>query len=690
MTASAPLLELDQVTISYRRRRDRVDAVRGVSLVIQPGEAYGLVGESGCGKSTLAMAVMRHLPKNGILSGGHVLFEGRDLFRLGEAELRRVRGGRIAMVYQNPGSALNPTLKIGEQVAEVFRLHAGMNRRNAAEAARAILGRVRIADPDRVAGLYPYQLSGGMQQRAVIAMALATDPALLVLDEPTTALDATVQADILDLFADLRGEMNASILFISHNLAVVQQVCDRIGVMYAGELIEQGKVSEVFKRPRHPYTAALFDCIPDFGVRKRDRRLAGIAGGVPDLADLGTGCLYEPRCLISRQVCRVEHPDLLRAGTRHLSRCFFHGETPAPGSAARGRPEPVPEPIQGIPLLSLSGVGRRYGRAHILKDIDLEIAPGETFGLVGESGSGKSTLAKVIAGLVPPSAGTVALAGERVAGQAGRRTRRQRRDVQMVFQTPDTTLNPRKRVASILGRAVRVLAGLGGRRKRDRSAALLGDVQLPAEMLGATPDRLSGGQRQRVAIARAFAGDPRLVILDEPTSALDVSVQASILNLLLDLQRESQAAYLFISHDLAVVRYLSDRIGVMYLGELVEVGPTERVFRPPFHPYTQALIEAVPRLGAAALERAVSLDRPAPSPADRPEGCPFQTRCPRAYDKCRSEAPPWRDAGGGHMIRCWVALDALEASQTAAQTEAAQRSRRGRAAQAPLPIGRRP
>jgi peptide/nickel transport system ATP-binding protein len=509
-----------------------------------------------------------------------------------------------------------------------------------------------------------------MQQRIVIAMALASDPALLMLDEPTTALDATVQADILDLFEDLRGELKAAILFISHNLGVVQQVCDRIGVMYAGELIEQGTIAEVFRRPRHPYTAALFDCIPDFGLRKQDRRLAGIAGGLPDLAQLGTGCLYEPRCPISRPVCRAEHPDLLQAGPHQLSRCFFHGETPVPGSAApsNSNPSPTAEPVQPqrLPLLSLDKVSRRYGRSLILNDIDLDIAPGETFGLVGESGSGKSTLAKVIAGLIPPSTGTVALHDKRVAGLASRRTRRQRRDVQMVFQTPDATLNPKKRIVSILGRAVRVLAGLSGQRKRDRSTALLSDVQLPPQMLNATPDRLSGGQRQRVAIARAFAGDPKLVILDEPTSALDVSVQASILNLLLDLQRESEAAYLFISHDLAVVRYLSDRIGVMYLGELVEVGPADRVFRPPFHPYTQSLIAAVPRLGGRKTARPVSLDTPSPGPTERPECCPFHTRCPRAYDPCRTEAPPWRDAGEGHMIRCWVALDALEASQTAA------------------------
>jgi peptide/nickel transport system ATP-binding protein len=684
---TAPLLELDNVTISYQRRRDLVDAVRNVSLVVQAGEAYGLVGESGCGKSTLAMAVLRHLPRNGLLTSGHVLFEGRDLFTMTAPELRRIRGDRIAMVYQNPGSALNPTIRVGEQVAEVFRHHRALPHRAATQAALEMLRKVRISEPDRVAALYPYQLSGGMQQRVVIAMALASDPALLVLDEPTTALDATVQADILDLFQDLRGELKAAVLFISHNLAVVQQVCDRIGVMYAGELIEQGTVREVFQRPRHPYTAALFDCIPDFGVRKKDRRLAGIAGGVPDLADLGTGCLYEPRCLISRTMCRVEHPDLLRAGTRHLSRCFFHMETPAPGSAAPAAgldPAQTAESARNdrLPLLTLTKVGRRFGKAHILNDIDLEIAPGETFGLVGESGSGKSTLAKVIAGLVPPSTGTVALNNQRVAGTASRRTRRQRRDVQMVFQTPDATLNPKKRIVSILGRAVKVLAGLTGRRKRDRSAALLGDVQLPSQMLTATPERLSGGQRQRVAIARAFAGDPRLVILDEPTSALDVSVQASILNLLLDLQRESEAAYLFISHDLAVVRYLSDRIGVMYLGEIVEIGPAERVFRPPFHPYTQSLIAAVPRLGDENPVRPVSLDTPSPGPAERPSGCPFHTRCPRAYDPCRTEAPPWRDAGEGHMIRCWIALDALEASQTAAF--------RTRRKPAPVRVGPRP
>jgi len=682
---TAPLLELDNVTISYQRRRDRIDAVRNVSLAVQPGEAYGLVGESGCGKSTLAMAVLRYLPKNGLLTSGHVLFEERDLFTMTASELRRIRGNRIAMVYQNPGSALNPTIRVGEQVAEVFRHHRALPHHTASQAALEMLRKVRISEPDRVAALYPYQLSGGMQQRVVIAMALASDPALLVLDEPTTALDATVQADILDLFQDLRGELNAAILFISHNLAVVQQVCDRIGVMYAGELIEQGTVREVFQRPRHPYTAALFDSIPDFGVRKQDRRLASIAGGVPDLADLGAGCLYEPRCPISRTLCRVEHPDLLRAGTRHLSRCFFHTETPVPGSAAptaSATQAPESPQNQRLPLLTLNRVSRRYGRAHILKDIDLEIAPGETFGLVGESGSGKSTLAKVIAGLVPPSTGTVALNNVRVAGVASRRTRRQRRDVQMVFQTPDATLNPRKRIVSILGRAVRVLAGLTGRRKRDRSAALLADVQLPSQMLTATPDRLSGGQRQRVAIARAFAGDPKLVILDEPTSALDVSVQASILNLLLDLQRESEAAYLFISHDLAVVRYLSDRIGVMYLGELVEIGPAERVFRPPFHPYTHSLIAAAPRLGGEKPLRPVSLDAPSPGPAERPTGCPFHTRCPRAYDPCRTEAPPWRDAGEGHMIRCWVALDALEASQTAAL--------RARRNPAPVHIDQRP
>jgi peptide/nickel transport system ATP-binding protein len=659
----APLLELDDVTIRYHRRRAAVDAVRGLSLAIRPGEAYGLVGESGCGKSTVALAALRYLPKNGRLAGGRVLFDGTDLFALPHPALQALRGNRIAMVYQNPGSALNPSLTAGAQIAEVFRRHRGLPARAADEAAAGMLARVRITDPERVADLYPWQLSGGMQQRVVIAMALAADPALLVLDEPTTALDTTVQAEILDLFAELRRERNAALLFISHNLAVVRRVCDRIGVMYAGELVEEASADELFHWPRHPYTAALLDCIPDFGVHKSDRRLAAIAGDLPERNGVGPGCRYEPRCAIARDRCRMDHPEAEPAGPGRRSRCFFQSLTPAPvrgGEVMALRPVPPYMP-EIPPLLEARDLGKRFGAARVLSGIDLTIAPGETFGLVGESGSGKSTVARILAGLLPPGSGTVTLDGQKLAARVAWRSRRQRRDMQMVFQTPDGTLNPRKRVGTILDRAVRVLAGLRGRAKRDAATTRLGDVRLSADQRNALPGQLSGGQRQRVAIARAFAGSPRLVILDEPTSALDVSVQAAIVNLLVDLQRDTGVAYLFISHDLALVRYLSDRIGVIYRGELVEVGPTEQVFSPPFHPYTQMLIEAVPRLtGHTALPLVSAVGEAA---AGRPAGCPFQSRCPRVYERCRTD-PPWRDAGDGHAIRCWVALDALEASQS--------------------------
>jgi peptide/nickel transport system ATP-binding protein len=661
---AAPVLEIEGLDVAYRGPGGWVSAVRGVSLSIRPGEALGLVGESGCGKSTVAYAAMRHLPPNARVEGGAVRFSGLDLYALPRRGLRGLWGGRMAMVYQNPGSALNPTIAVGEQVAEVYRHHRGLDRASAREAAIGMLGRVRMPDPARVASQYPHELSGGMQQRAVIAMALATDPELLVLDEPTSALDTTVQAEILDLFGDLRRDFRAALLFIGHNLGVVRQVSDRLAVMYAGEIVEQGGAGEVFARPRHPYTAALLACVPDFGARKDARPLAVIPGPPPDRGaggGAGRGCRFRARCPIARPgTCGADHPPLIpqpAAGSgegagegERASRCFFAEETPQPEAASLAMAGAPPPPA---PVLEVRGLSFARGTVAILRDVDLRVGAGETLGLVGESGSGKSTLAKVIAGLLPPSAGSVLLEGVPAAALSRRRSAEQRRAVQMVFQSPDTTLNPRRLVGRILERPVRLLAGLGRRAARERAGALLEDVALPRAVSESYPGRLSGGQRQRVAIARAFAGEPRLVLLDEPTSALDVSVQAAVLNLLVDLQRRSRAAYLFISHDLAVVRYMADRIAVMYLGELVEEGPTERVFAPPHHPYTEALIAAVPRLdeGAAPAPAAPGMG---PGPAARPEGCAFRARCPRADARC-AEPPPWRDLGDGHRIRCWAA-----------------------------------
>lgn len=668
-----PLLAIQDLAISYRRRRRWTPAVKSVSLTIAAGEAYGLVGESGCGKSSVAMAVLRYLPKNGRLDSGRVVFDGHDLFALPDAHLQNLRGDRIAIVYQNPGSALNPSIPVGKQVAETYRLHRNMRPAEALEAALRMLARVHIADPQRVADLYPYQLSGGMQQRVVIAMALSTDPSLLILDEPTTALDTTVQAEILDLFQELRREFQAALLFISHNLGVVQQVCDRIGVMYAGELVEQGPVEPVFYRPKHPYTAALMDCIPDFGVRKTDRRLATIPGSLPALDHGLPGCPYEPRCLLARDACRQSHPALFQIDERHESRCFFAQETPQPGATLPGLEKASGDDAMGVTVgifFESRRVSQSYGSVTILQDIDLTIAAGQTFGLVGESGSGKSTLAKVISGLEPPSAGAVVLDGDELPGRAGYRSRQARRDIQMVFQSPDTALNPQKNVTSILARPVRVLSDLGGTAAREKVEALLRDMALPLELAQSQPGQLSGGQRQRVAIARAFAGDPRLVVLDEPTSALDVSVQAAILNLLINLQRERKVAYLFISHDLAVVRYLSDYMGVLYLGELVEIGPTEEVFQPPHHPYTEALISAVPRLRDVGDEPdAVRLSGQNQGPANRPTGCPFHTRCHRVRAECTTQEPPWREGNDGHRIRCWIPLQELNPIKAADETD---------------------
>jgi peptide/nickel transport system ATP-binding protein len=659
---SVPVLQFDRVTLSYRRHARWLPAVRDLSFSLAPGEAYAMVGESGCGKSTAALAAMRFLPRNARLDGGRIALLGRDLWALPPAELRRLHGERVAMVYQNPATALNPSLTLGAQVAEVFRHRRGLDRREAAGAAVEMLARMRIADPARVAGLYPFQVSGGMQQRAVIAMALATEPDLLVLDEPTTALDATVQAEILDLFAELRRTRSTALLFISHNLDVVRRVCDRVGILYAGELVEEGDTAQVLARPRHPYAAALAACLPRPGQRKGGRRLATLPGVPPDPAGLPRGCAFAPRCPSARPDCDTVAPFLALddrqeggrgSGRQRLVRCRYPLDGPdphvSPGPAAAERPG------SGEPLLSLRGVGHGIGKVDILRRIDLDIHAGETFALVGESGSGKTTLARVIAGLAAPGTGTVTLDGAPLAGHAGRRTADQRRAVQMVFQTPDTTLNPSRCVASIVGRAVRVLGGRRGRARRERVAELLGMVRLPAQTASSRPGRLSGGQRQRVAIARAFAGSPRLVILDEPTSALDASVQAAVLNLLLDLQAEGGAAYLFISHDLGVVRYVADRVAVMYLGELVEVGPTERVFSGPHHPYTTLLLSAVPGADMPPLPAGTA----APGPADRPAGCAFRGRCPHALDRCAVEEPPWRPTADGHAIRCWIAPDRL-------------------------------
>jgi len=671
--AAAAALELDGVGITYRVRRRQMEVVRDVSFQVRRGESYGLVGESGCGKSTIALAIVRYLAANGRVSAGRIAVDGRDVLAMRGRELRELRARTVSMVYQEPGRALNPTIRVGRQVAEVFELQ-GVGRAEAADRARDALARVQIADPGQVMGRYPHQLSGGMLQRCVIAMALAARPSLLILDEPTTALDATVEAEVLDLVAELRSQLSTALLFISHNLGVIAKMCDRVGVLYAGELVEEGPAQAVFDEPTHPYTVGLLRCIPRRDAAKTRRLLDPIPGFLPDPGSRPPGCVFAPRCALAQDVCRSTEPAPAPSGPGRLARCHFHElagtlprtETQAPlAEAARADGE--------APLLRLKSVSKTFRQAghavHALRDVDLTLQEGETLGLVGESGSGKTTLARVVLGLTEPDAGaTVELAGRALAPLARRRSSEQLKALQIVFQNPDAALNRRHTVSRLLSRALLKLGGYRGERLQTRLRELVAAVRLAERHLPMRPVRLSGGLKQRVAIARAFAGDPRLVVCDEPTSALDVSVQAAILNLLCGLQRSERVSYLFISHDLGVVRYVSDRIAVMYLGRLMEVGPAERVFSGPHHPYTEALLSAVPSLDGARRER-IRLQGEIPSAAQPPSGCPFHTRCPRKLGEvCERVTPALEPAEPGHLIACHLPISELGREPQAAAT----------------------
>ena len=657
MSAAPDPLRLEGLSVAYRvRGRDR-PVLRDVSLRIGPGETYGLVGESGCGKSTAALAAVRYLPPAGRVRAGRILVDGRDIMAMRQAELRRLRARAVAMVYQDPGRALNPTLTAGRQLAEIYRL-AGAAPADAMHRAEDMLRRVRIADPAQAMDRYPHQLSGGMLQRVVIAMALAVDRRLLILDEPTTGLDATVEAEVLDLIEALRAEFSTAVLFIGHNLAVIARMCARVGVLYAGTLVEEGPTASVFADPRHPYTVGLLRCLPRRGLGKRMARLDTIPGFLPASPDTVVGCVFADRCGLATELCRSVAPPLagFAAGERS-SRCHYHEQAPDLPRATPGELPAAPAPrADRAPALRVERLGKTFAsgghRVHALHDVSFELRPGETLGLVGESGSGKTTLARVLLGLTAPDpGGVVALDGAPLPGLTTQRGPEQVRALQIVFQNPDSALNRAHSVRRIVGRALVRLGGLRGAAVPARLLELTRSVRLADRFLAARPRQLSGGLKQRVAIARAFAGNPRLVVCDEPTSALDVSVQAAILNLLADLQAARDVSYLFVSHDLGVVRYLSDRIMVLYLGRVMELGPAERVFDGPHHPYTEALLSAVP--DADGRTARVRLQGEMPSAVHPPGGCVFHTRCPRKIGAvCEEEEPALLARGEGHAIRC--------------------------------------
>jgi peptide/nickel transport system ATP-binding protein len=664
-------LAIERLSIRYRIPGGAVTALSDVSLSLSKGRTHAVVGESGSGKSTIALAVMGLLGPEADIASGRILFEGTDVLALGAEPRRRLRGARMAIVFQDPFSVLNPSLRIGEQIGEGLVHHKGQTREAAFARAIDLLREVGIAEARAVASAYPHELSGGMRQRALIAGALAAEPDLLILDEPTTALDVTIEAQILDLLEELRARRGLSMLFITHNLGVVRRVADEVSVLYAGEVVESGESAEVFRAPRHPYTKGLLAAIPRLDARREP--LASIAGRIPDMRSPPVGCRFKPRCPFAEDSCA--QPQTLASLEGRLVRCWKAAalaDTPWPkvseGESQRriGASEAAGGPIveverlsktytltRGLAALSFEGWRPvlRPVRVRAVDDVSLTIGRGEVVGLVGESGSGKTTLGRAILRLVDSDAGTLRVAGEDVTRVPQARLGPMRRLAQIVFQNPDSSLNPRKTVGEIVGRPLRRFGIVAPREARKRVRELLDLVRLPAHYTTRYPHQMSGGEKQRVGIARAVATEPRFIVCDEPVSALDVSVQAAIVRLLAELRDRMDVAYLFISHDLSVVAHLADRIAVMYRGRLVEVGTADEVLRPPFHPYTEALLSAVPTIEGPARSRIRLPLEERRSVADA--GCCFAGRCPRRIGPiCDLEPPPIRRPSAAHAIAC--------------------------------------
>ncbi|MEQ9693450.1 ABC transporter ATP-binding protein [Shimia sp. SDUM112013] len=674
-----PILEIDKLSISFFTRLREIPAVMDFSVRVQPGEAVGLVGESGCGKSTVALGVMQDLGKNGRIVGGTIKFKGRDLAEMSDEELRDIRGNEIAMIYQEPMASLNPAMKIGKQLMEVPMIHEGIGEKEAYQRALEVVTDVRLPDPERMLNSFPHQLSGGQQQRIVIAMALMSKPALLILDEPTTALDVTVEAAVVELVKDLGKKYGTSMLFISHNLGLVLETCDRLCVMYSGEAVERGSIEDVFDHMQHPYTQALFRSIPLPGADKNARPLVAIPGNFPLPHERPPGCNFGPRCDYF-EAGRCDAQDIpmfnVQGYERHSTRCVKFEEIDWNAPIEVGEQKEKGE--VGNVVLKMDNLKKYYevaanalfggGEKKVVKaneTLSFEARESETLAIVGESGCGKSTFAKVLMGLETATDGQILLDGGNIEQiPIEKRNTQTVADVQMVFQNPFDTLNPSMTVGRQIMRALEIF-GVGETEadRRKRMLELLDLVKLPRAFADRMPRQLSGGQKQRVGIARAFAGDARIVVADEPVSALDVSVQAAVTDLLMEIQREHKTTLLFISHDLSIVRYLSDRVMVMYLGHVVELGTTDQVFAPPYHPYTEALLSAVPIADTSVEKEHIVLEGDIPSAMNPPPGCPFQTRCRWKSEVpgglCEQEVPPVRHLAEGHQVKCHLAEDVL-------------------------------
>jgi peptide/nickel transport system ATP-binding protein len=666
------LLDVQDLHVRFDTSRGVVHAVDGISYSVRRGEVVAIVGESGCGKSVSSLAIMGLLPKPaGRVTAGRIMFEGRDLLTLSGEEMRKIRGRDISMIFQEPMTSLNPVLSIGEQIMEPLFVHLKMDEATARARALELLQLVGMTDGERRLEQFPHQLSGGMRQRVMIAIGLACNPKLIIADEPTTALDVTIQAQILELMKDLSRRLNIALIVITHNLGVVARYADRVNVMYAAHIIEQGTADDVFLRPLHPYTIGLMRSVPRLDL-PRGVRLETIEGLPPDLRSPPAGCRFAPRCPYRQDACLSEMV-LRDIAPGHASACIRANEIVAGTlltEIARGKTaavattEHAEKPLLvvdhlhkyfAVPAHGAGILSTRMVTVKAVDDVSFSIAPGETLGLVGESGCGKTTVGRTVLKLETATKGTIRYAGTDITHSTAKDMRELRRAIQVIFQDPYSSLNPRMTIGQIIGEPMRVYGMIKNRKQEhERVAELLSQVGLFPYMAERYPHQLSGGQRQRVGIARALALEPRFIVCDEPVSALDVSIQGQIINLLEDLQERLKLSYLFIAHDLAVVRHISDRVAVMYLGRIAEVADRDELYARPLHPYTQALLDAAPipdpRVERSRAPRALKGE--IPSPLTPPSGCVFHTRCPIAGEECRSEVPKVRQIGPRHTVAC--------------------------------------
>tara|TARA_Y100000590_G_scaffold62070_6_gene66351 strand:- start:482 stop:2527 length:2046 start_codon:yes stop_codon:yes gene_type:complete len=677
-----PLLKVENLSVTFFTPRGTVTAVREASFEISRGEVLGIVGESGCGKSTTAFAVMGYLPTTAE-TGGSISFEGKDISSLSAEDLREIRGNRIAMVYQDPTTSLNPSMKIGLQVQEVISEHLDLDQTARYEKVVELFESVGLADAEQVGDRYPHELSGGMQQRVMIAMALACDPDLLIMDEPTTGLDVTTEATILDLVASLKERVNAGILYVTHNLGVIARVADRVAVMYAGQTVEQSDVKDLFASPKHPYTSGLLSCVPkppgEGEVSSRLKRIPGFVYSSQEA--VVNSCLFAERCPLADSKCTTTAPNLEFMEENSQVRCF-HSSKVSPDTWGGAEERISRKDVDSPTVLTGTGITHEYGKrrkkymafgpdidlpVRALNQIDFKMAQGKTLGIVGESGSGKSTLARAVVGLIKAQDGSLQLNGSELDKIVENRSNEDKSAIQMVFQNPTASLNPKLKIKKTLIRSLIRFSKLTKQESEDRAASLMEEVGLDPSYLERLPSELSGGEQQRVAIAGAFATNPEIVVADEAVSALDVSVQAQVLGLLEDRQHELGNSYLFITHDLGVVRYISDDIMVVYAGHIAEYGPSESVLGTPSHPYTEALLSAAPIPDPDANPNPLRLEGAVPTMREQFTGCFFASRCPRKLGSiCDTETPPIQNisARENHVINCHIPVEDLEKMQS--------------------------